>query len=42
LRFGERVSDLRAVVPPKEIELAIQRKATFERDPEAHTYEEAD
>jgi hypothetical protein len=36
------VSDLRAVVPPKEIELAIQRKATFERDPEAHTYEEAD
>ncbi|MEE8523281.1 MAG: type II toxin-antitoxin system RelE/ParE family toxin [Thermoanaerobaculia bacterium] len=29
-----------AAVPPKEIDLAIQRKGVFERDPEAHSYEE--
>lgn len=27
-------------VPPKEIELAIQRKRRFEENPEAHTHEE--
>ena len=29
------------MVPVKEIELAIQRKAKFEKAPERHTYEEA-
>ncbi len=28
------------VVPPKEIQSAIQRKARFEKDPEKHTYRE--
>ncbi len=27
-------------VPPKEIDLAVKRKARFETDPEAHTYRE--
>jgi hypothetical protein len=26
-------------VPPREIDLAIRRKRTFERDPSRHTYE---
>ena len=30
----------RDVVPPKEIDLAIRRKARFEQDPEKHTYRE--
>jgi phage-related protein len=29
------------IVPPREIELALQRKAKFERAPKRHTYEEA-
>ena len=29
-----------AEVPPKEIEIAIERKRKFEKDPKAHTYEE--
>jgi len=28
------------IVPPREIELAIQRKALFATDPDKHTYEE--
>jgi phage-related protein len=28
------------VVPPREIDLAIERKQRFERDPGAHTYQE--
>ena len=29
-------------VPPKEIELALKRKALFEKDPENHSYSEND
>lgn len=32
--------DKAAVVPPKEIDLAIRRKGRFQADPEKHTYRE--
>jgi hypothetical protein len=27
------------IVPPREIDQAVERKRRFERDPDAHTYE---